>query len=114
MIDRDDADGTDRMDLAAAAPRAEEMERVIAGAMARLPRRPVPAAPPAGALDAIAASAPARWIAAAAVALAAASLGASASRGADAVATDVVAQWAAQQHVPSNAELLLAFQGYQR
>ena len=103
---------TERLDLSAVAPSSGETDRVVGAVMARVRREA--SAPAPGVLEAIGISVPLRWIAAAAVLVAAAALGLTSRRTDTAPPLDVVAQWASQQHVPSNAELLMAFQGYRQ
>ena len=108
----------DRVDLRALAPTDAQAERVIGGVMSRLATRPQVVAPPASdVLTIVGRYFPPAWIAAAAALAIAGSAAVVASRRNEPLPTSIdvtVAAWAAQQHVPTNAELLAAFQGYQR
>ena len=108
---------SDRIDLAVLAPDVEESERVIGAVMARLASRPqyAPGPAPLGVLEIIGRYLAPRWIAAAAALVVFASLaGIAANRRAASTAHTAIATWADRQHVPTNGELLLAFQGYRR
>src|SRR6185503_15561786 len=116
MTDETKHDG--RLDLDALAPTEAETERVVAAVMARLPYRerletPTGDGPPL--IDAMADLLPSAWIAAAAALITAGSILAvtrgRAAAGSDATLEGTVASWTAEQHVPSNAELLATFQG---
>jgi hypothetical protein len=115
MTEPADRPDKDRLDLSALAPDAAETERIVGGIVARLASRPQSTALPANdVLTIVGRSLPPAWIAAAA-ALAIAGSAAVVSRDSgEPASVDVVAMWAEQQHVPTNGELLLAFQGYQR
>jgi len=106
-----------RADLRALAPSQPQADRVIGAVMAGLAARSqgVARSRP-DALEIVGRSLPPAWIAAAAVLLTAVSLAVLARRGpADSTsAGETVAMWATQEHVPTNAELLGAFQGYER
>jgi hypothetical protein len=108
----------DRVDLRALASTDVQADRVIGGVMSRLATRPqIVEPPPSDVLTIVGRHFPPAWIAAAAALAIAASAAVVASRRNEAAATSIdmtVATWAAQQHVPTNAELLAAFQGYQR
>ena len=67
-------------------------------------------------LEIVGLSLPPAWVAAAALLMTAVSLAVLARRGpADSTSVgETVAMWATQEHVPTNAELLAAFQGYER
>ena len=114
-----DANDTPRaVDLRPLAPDAIESERLVTGVMARL--RSYPQVPPArpDVLEIIGGSFASRpiWIAAAAAIVAIAGgamLTAAPNESAPAGSVDaLVATWADRQHVPTNGELLRAFQGY--
>jgi hypothetical protein len=103
------------VDLAPLSPTGAQADRVIAAVMARLPDRPQTAAPN-GVLELLGLVVSPRWIAAAVMlAFAGSAVAMTRSRSPDEASLQAtVAAWAAQQHVPTNAELLAAFQGYQR
>jgi hypothetical protein len=102
-----------RIDLSAAAPTSDEADRVISAVMTRLPGRSAMVRPPT-AVDLLAARSM-RWVTAAAIMLAIASLMVSRKDAAsERQAVDLIAQWAAGAQVPTNADLLATFQGYQR
>jgi hypothetical protein len=100
-----------RVDLSAAAPTDAETDRIMRAVASRLAARTQRRTTPLG----LVASPLARWIAVAALLLAAASLRVSRSRSPSTLlATDIIAEWATNAHVPDNADLLAAFQGYVR
>ena len=109
-----------RADLRALQPSDAQADRVIGAVMSRLETRPQGVAPMRpDALEIVGRYLPPTWIAAAAVLLTAASLTVVARRQPETSAEPTsiegtVATWAAQEHVPTNAELLAAFQGYHR
>ena len=106
-----------RIDLHAFEPSDPQADRVIGAVMAALPTRSQRAAPTSpDALEIVGRYLPPRWIAAAALLVIASSVAVVAKRGpAESTPIDsTVAMWASQEHVPTNAELLSAFQGYQR
>lgn len=107
-----------RMDLGPLAPDAADSERIIGSVMARLASRPQRTpAPVSDVLEIVGKLLPTRWIAAAALlAMVGSSLAITATRArpASPSADALIASWAERQHVPTNGELLLAFQGYQR
>ena len=104
-----------RVDLRALEPSAEQAERVVAAVMTRLASRPQRPPVPEDVLALVGKGPAPAWIAVAAALLIAASA-ALISRTAPRPAPldSVVALWARQQHVPTNGELLVAFQGYGR
>jgi hypothetical protein len=113
--------GGGRADLRALQPSDAQADRVIGAVMSRLGTRPQRVAPTRpDALEIVGRFLPPAWIAAAAVLLTAASLTVVARRQPEATSAEAtsiegtVATWAAEEHVPTNAELLAAFQGYQR
>ena len=114
----DPPDPPDPVDLRALEPTDAQADRVIGGVMAQLGTHPqIVERAPADVLEIVGRYFPPVWIAAAAALAIAGSAAAVASRRNEAEATSIdmtVATWAAQQHVPTNAELLAAFQGYQR
>jgi hypothetical protein len=105
------------VDLAALAPDAAESERVIGAVLAGLAARPQRKPAKTDVLEIIGRHLDPVWIAAA-VAIAIAGSAAVLSRTPGEPATSVgsadalISTWADGQHVPTNAELLLAFQGY--
>lgn len=106
----------DRLDLRPLAPTDAERERVIGDVMARLASRPrFPDR--TGLVEAVGELLPPMWAVAATALLAAGSMLAVARYrhvGNDATLYSTVASWTAAEHVPTNAELLLTFQGYAR
>ena len=115
---RNEQDRLDPVDLRAVAPTNAQADRVIGGVISRLATRSqIVEPPPSDVLTIVGRYFPPAWIAAAAALAIAGSAAVVASRRNQAEATSIdmtVATWAAQQHVPTNAELLAAFQGYQR
>lgn len=109
-------DRTERIDLRALAPESAESERVIGAVMARLASRPQLSAVPTNDRLAIVGRylAPAWIAAAAAVAIACSVAVVSSTDDQPAPVDAMVTMWADQQHIPTNGELLLAFQGYRR
>jgi hypothetical protein len=109
---------TPRVDLNALEPTDVQRERVVGSVMAQLSSRPrLPAAPAPRLIEVVGELLPPVWIAAAAALLTAGSVVAvTRARAPESNTTlySTVANWAAAEHVPSNAELLLAFQGYTR
>jgi hypothetical protein len=106
-----------RVDLRALEPSDAQADRVIGAVMGALPAlsrgaassRPDP-------LEIVGRYLPPMWVAAAALVVIASSVAVMARR-APAESTSIdstVAGWASQEHVPTNAELLSAFQGYHR
>lgn len=115
MTEQCDRTDKDRLDLSALAPDAADTHRVVGAILASLASRPQIAALPAtDVLTIVGRSLPPAWIAAAAALAIAGSAAVVSRRGQSPAPVDVVAMWAEQQHVPTNGELLLAFQGYQR
>ena len=106
----------ERVDLAALAPDVAASERVIGAVLAGLANRPQrPLVPAHDVLTIVGRHLPRTWIAAAAIMAVVGSafvVSRTQSRG-DSI-TSTLALWAAQQHVPTNGELLVAFQGYHR
>jgi hypothetical protein len=83
--------------------------------MARLPQRPQIAAAKSDPLELLVMAVSPKWIAAAVIlAFAGTAVAVTRSSPAEASLQATVATWAVQQYVPSNAELLAAFQGYRR
>ncbi len=114
MIDDPD-DRSRAIDLRPLAPDADESEIIIGAVMARLAGRPQLAAMPTDILVIVGNHVPRAWIATAAALMIAASLAVVwSSRGRPAPIDATIATWAIEQHVPTNGELLLAFQGYAR
>src|SRR5215210_1925983 len=107
---------TDRLDLSALAPDAADSERVIGVVLASLASRPQRTVAPAhDVLAIVGRHLPRTWIAAAAaVAIIGSTVVVSRTQARAEPVTSTLAAWAAQQHVPTNGELLVAFQGYQR
>src|SRR5215211_3399214 len=109
-------DSMERVDLSAFALDAAATERMIAAVLANLaarPRRTV--VPPHDVLAIVGWHLPRSWIAAAAiVAVIGSAVIVSRTETRAEPVTSTLALWAAQQHVPTNGELLLAFQGYRR
>lgn len=106
-----------RVDLRALEPIDAQADRVIGAVIAALPTRSRSAEPSRpDPLEIVGRYLPPKWIAAAAVLVIASSVAVVARRGpAESTSIDsTVAMWASQEHVPTNAELLSAFQGYQR
>ena len=105
-----------RADLQALAPTPAQTERVIGAIMARLATRPQGVGSGGDLLELVGGFLSPAWIAAAVLVIAgSAAVMASGRFGAETTSADTtVAAWAAQEHVPTNAELLLTFQGYQR
>ena len=106
-----------RVDLRALEPGEAQADRVIGAVMAALPTRSQGTAPSRpDPLEIVGRYLPPRWIAAAALIVIASSVAVVARRApADSTSIDsTVATWASQEHVPTNAELLSAFQGYER
>ena len=103
------------VDLGTLGPTRAQTDRVIAAVMARLPDRPQAAARQ-DFLELLGLALPPKWIAAAVIlAFAGTAVAVTRSQSLDEASVQAtVATWAAQRHVPSNAELLAAFQGYQR
>jgi hypothetical protein len=106
-----------RVDLRVLEPSDAQADRVIGAVIAALPTRSQGAAPSRpDPLEIVGRYLPPRWVAAAALVVIASSVAVVARR-APAESTSIdstVAVWASQEHVPTNAELLSAFQGYQR
>jgi hypothetical protein len=106
-----------RVDLRVFEPSDSQSDRVIGKVIAALATRSQ-GAPPSGpdALEIVGRYLPPAWIAAAALLVIASSVAVVAKRGpAESTSIDgTVATWASQDHVPTNGELLSAFQGYQR
>lgn len=117
MTDSRDQPDESRVDLRALEPSDSQADRVIGKVMAALAARPQGAPPSrSDALEIVGRYLPPAWIAAAALLVIASSVAVVAKRG-PAESTSIeatVATWASQDHVPTNAELLSAFQGYQR
>jgi hypothetical protein len=104
-----------RVDLRALDPLAGQAERVVAAVMARLASRPQRPPVPEDVLALVGKGPTPAWIAVAAALLIAASAALISRTAARSASLDrVVATWVGQQHVPTNGELLLAFQGYGR
>jgi hypothetical protein len=106
-----------RVDLRALEPSDAQADRVIGAVMGALPPRLQGASPSRpDALEIVGRYLPPRWIVAAALLLIASSVAVVARPGpAESTSIDsTVAMWASQEHVPTNAELLSTFQGYQR
>ena len=114
----DPNDTPPRFDLRPLAPDAIESERIVSGVMARLASYPQQARARPDVLEIIGGSFASRpvWIAAAAAIVAIAGVAMltvtpNDSAPAGSVST-LIATWADRQHVPTNGELLYAFQGY--
>jgi hypothetical protein len=103
----------ERLDLRPLAPTDAQADRLIGGVMARLSTRPQLSATRGNVLELVGQYVPPVWIAAAAALLIAVSLAVSARTRQGETAMDRVVTWATRQHVPTNAELLMTFQGYE-
>lgn len=106
-----------RVDLRALEPSEAQADRVIGAVMGALPARSRGAAPSRpDPLEIVGRYLPPRWIAAAVLLVIASSVTVLATRAPEDGKSieSTVATWASQEHVPTNAELLSAFQGYER
>lgn len=117
MTDLRDHPEESRVDLRGIEPTDVQANRVIDAVLTELAtrsRRVTPSRPDV--LGIVGRFLPRGWIAAAALLLAAASFAVVARRApAENTSLDrTVAMWASLEYVPTNAELLAAFQGYQR
>ena len=102
---------TERLDLSGVAPSSQATDRVVGAVMARVRAQGSGAA---GVLQVIGVSVRFRWVAAAAVLVATAALALMSRANPRSASFDPLAQWVSSRHVPSNAELLTAFQGYRQ
>lgn len=116
MTDSHDSADEMRVDLRGLAPSDAQADRVMRAVMAEVVTRSRVAGPARrDPLEIVGRYVPDRWVAAALI-LSAASLAFVAMRVPPPITPmdDMVAAWAADEHVPTNAELLAAFQGYRR
>lgn len=116
MADSRDKADPERLDLSALSSTDAQADRVIGAVMASISTKSsVEMQDQDDALAIVGRYAPSRWVAAALL-LSAASLVIVATRRPreDTPTENMVAVWATEAHVPTNAELLTAFQGYER